>query len=876
MKEDIINSLRDVYIREDKSDVILNKELPFLKPILKSLENHISDNYEIIEAIGRGGTGIVFKIRDKHLDIFRALKLPRPTEEKIIESVKNEIENLNNIRHENIINIYSLGDLEVEHLKTTYPFFIMDYIKNARDLKKAIKIKLEEYQESQDIKQITRWLCNIMYSIAKALCVCHSKNIIHFDIKPSNILIDENEKPILTDLGFAKKKTDSDEETVIGFTIFYAHIDLKDMYEHQSSKNRVRKKEKPKNFNFLWDLYSFGKTTLELLDIIHQQFPDTVLYDYTFSYLHLASCRMLDGCNLDNESIGRIRKKLNQDGEDFSVFKETWLELGAKEFKEIKYNNFIDVVNDLEKIIYHDSFINKIPELHANINKRIQVATGIPAPFTYRVKRIVEHPVFARLTKLPQLDLTNSIYPTATHNRLEHSLGVFRNCCIYISTLYDDYYNPIFKQLVNEKDLMALLVASLIHDIGHYPFAHEIENILKNLNHEEITIKLLENPTKDKFGNTLKEIIENKEWGWDIEINSIKAILTGQKPKKQLFTKTDIKTKMLSAIIDGPIDVDKLDYLLRDSQNCYLRYGESIDFDRLIRSLTIILFKDQDNEINLTIGTYEKGQSAAESLTFARYLLYQSVYWHHTSRSLRVMLKTAINNAVKLNSQKVRNKLDVNKEFKKYLKIEDEMVPISQEDVLNFFNKITNQSGKKLINDIILRNYYKRLITVHFEVSKSEGKQLTFLDKFRNAAYKIGFNDKLQKEIRSSYLEFISHTSLPKLSLLAPNITDETLTILNTPDQILCDTPNPNFGSEDNYLRFIPEPQRLQKNYYAREEAGNRISDVWQQVHFSLMNIAAKGRVFCNPHIRDNILAALSPKELYKILEKVVIEFSYK
>ncbi|MBI4649883.1 HD domain-containing protein [Candidatus Desantisbacteria bacterium] len=234
------------------------------------------------------------------------------------------------------------------------------------------------------------------------------------------------------------------------------------------------------------------------------------------------------------------------------------------------------------------------------------------------------------------MGLVNTIYPTSTHNRLEHSIGVFRNCCLYINALYNDPYNPLFRQLVNVNDIKSLLLASLLHDIGHYPLAHETEEVLPELKHEVIGNKLLENTTKDKDGNTIKNIIENDDWGWGIKTEDIKNILLGQKDENTLFPKKNLKKKMLSSIIDGPIDVDKVDFLIRDSKNCHLKYGEIIDFERLLSNLTIIIYTDDNNEINFSVGCYEKGQTAAESLTFARYLLYQSLYWHHTVRSIRV------------------------------------------------------------------------------------------------------------------------------------------------------------------------------------------------------------------------------------------------
>ena len=153
------------------------------------------------------------------------------------------------------------------------------------------------------------------------------------------------------------------------------------------------------------------------------------------------------------------------------------MELDSGSFDEIKYRTLSEISEDFKKLIFDDNFFESIPELDPFYPKRVQSSQGMPAPFSPRVKLIVEHPVFARLISVPQLGLLNYVYPTATHNRLEHSIGMFRNCCLYIQSLYNDPYNPLFKQLVDKEDIKSVLLASLLHDLGQYPFAHEMEEV---------------------------------------------------------------------------------------------------------------------------------------------------------------------------------------------------------------------------------------------------------------------------------------------------------------------------------------------------------------------------------------------------------------
>ncbi|KKL83221.1 hypothetical protein LCGC14_1976940, partial [marine sediment metagenome] len=467
-------------------------------------------------------------------------------------------------------------------------------------------------------------------------------------------------------------------------------------------------------------------------------------------YLHLAACRMLDGKNKSNEdkNIYDDEAKIFYRPDDF--YSEEWLELSNLDFKDIAYRNFQDIVLDFEKIIYHRQFTILIPELNSFHHKRIQSSYNVPAPFSERVGLLLEHPLVERLKYTLQLGLLQNIYPTATHNRLEHSIGTFRNCSLYIQSLYNDPFNPLFKQLVNENDLKTVLLAAILHDLGYYPLAHEIWDAIniypkkdnlepdyENLKHEDFTLILLESPiTSPVSRKSLKDIIET-DWGVDFEY--LKKILMGYYLENS-EKKSNLKIQMLHSIIDGPIDVDKLDYLQRDSHNCYLRYGDLIDEDRLIRTLSIIIKKDEDQEYKkaFTVGVYERGQSAAESFVFARYLLYQSLYWHRTARSIRSMLAEAIIPAVTSKSrtspkiiQDYKNERDTDYEIKSATEIMKKWnIPTIKKFSKNQQIKLPSNINKAEMVDKILKEV-KDLSTITQHVSldtfESFYKQLKFL-----------------------------------------------------------------------------------------------------------------------------------------------------
>jgi HD superfamily phosphohydrolase/tRNA A-37 threonylcarbamoyl transferase component Bud32 len=856
--------LREIYSEKDKSNVEFEKEEPVLRKILIKIEEEPRFNlknkghqYEFMDPIDRGGAGVIVKVKDIILGRERALKFPRPLpDDRIVESVKTEIRYLKEIQHNNIIRIYGAGEIDVDNGEK-FPYYIMEFIEDASSLTKSLNKKINNAKEISDLNHIISWIADVFTDVSNAIQLLHQENVIHFDIKPDNILIDRNNCPCISDLGFAKKKTNDNNKVVVGFTLYYAHPKLKEGYEHKSSENRVRKPISPAEFDYKWDIYALGKTLLETLNNTAKRFPDSIFYNYNFVYLHLMACRMLDGYNQNSHPIDV--------GEDKNL-EETWMELGAIELNDVKYNSISEICNDLKKLNHLEFSVTDIPELNYYNPKKVQISKGFSAPFTPRVKNLIEHPVFYRLHYTPQLGLINTIFPTANHNRLEHSLGAFDNTIRYVRSLIYDPYNPIFRQLMNPEDLKDILLASLIHDLGHYPLAHEIEEYFgKDFSHQQLTLKFLHNPTQDKNNHTVKDIIENPDWGWGIKLEQIENFLVDSKPQRTLTESNNIKINLLKTIIDGPIDADKLDYLVRDSENSNLPYANMMDIDRFLNNLTVVILGNESTreKKSLTIGSYDKSQSAAETFAFTRYLLYQSLYWHHTARGIRTMIRESIVPifSTKLSStSKNRKKTkydDFYQDFINLLGINGQPNNINTMDILNLIEKHTDESGKRLIQMIKNRNYYKRILTIHSYKSQDEGKT-SLLNEFRDICRDPNFQQSLQEKIKLE-LDQYATKSYPKTSLLSDEKISKTLSILSNPQMILCDAPLISTGSESN-LHFIPEPQRLQKNYFDRAETGQRVSEVWNKVYFNLMDIVSKGRVYCHPDIRDQLMASLGPK----------------
>lgn len=229
---------------------------------------------------------------------------------------------------------------------------------------------------------------------------------------------------------------------------------------------------------------------------------------------------------------------------------------------------------------------------------------------------LLDTPVLQRLRYVRQLGHTFLVYPGATHSRFEHALGAWHLAGIALRLL--DEAGSL--RAVSQNDQLIIRAAALLHDVGHYPFSHALEEI--GATHHEVVARslIMDGPVGEILGQRLGP-------GSAREIVSLVA---GE------------SRAPLQGLISGSIDLDKIEYLKRDALMCGVPYGE-IDVDRLLNSLVLVQPSDQEH---LAIGVHEKGLSALESLLFAKYQMYRNVYWHHAVRSATAMYKRLVATAI--------------------------------------------------------------------------------------------------------------------------------------------------------------------------------------------------------------------------------------
>ena len=229
---------------------------------------------------------------------------------------------------------------------------------------------------------------------------------------------------------------------------------------------------------------------------------------------------------------------------------------------------------------------------------------------------LIDTPAFQRLRKIKQLAFASMVYPNASYSRFAHSIGV-----LHVTSRVIDAFRRK-EQLTNDKDVEKLRIATLLHDIGHYPYSHLMEYI----DWDRYASKYLAKKNGKEKGTT--QCIDP----YPDHAKVARLIVTKRKDIKEILEKHDIDPYEIAALIEGKhtsipnllhksLDVDRIDYLLRDSLNTGVPYG-SIDINYILNNLDVT----ENQEIVLNA----KARISAEHLLVSRYFMFNAVYLHKT------------------------------------------------------------------------------------------------------------------------------------------------------------------------------------------------------------------------------------------------------
>ncbi len=219
------------------------------------------------------------------------------------------------------------------------------------------------------------------------------------------------------------------------------------------------------------------------------------------------------------------------------------------------------------------------------------------------VNAIIAHPAYQRLRRIHQMAMAHLVYPGAVHSRLHHSLGAYHLMRCAIHELRSKGIE------ITAEEEQGAKIAILLHDIGHGPFSHALEQVMaEGMHHEQISLMLMDELNR-QFGGALQLAID---------------IFSGKHPKR-----------FLHQLVSGQLDVDRMDYLTRDSFFTGVIEG-SVAYDRILKMLTV-------HEGSLMVE--EKGIYSIEKFLIARRLMYWQVYLHKTVLSAEQMLQRIIKRA---------------------------------------------------------------------------------------------------------------------------------------------------------------------------------------------------------------------------------------
>lgn len=552
--------------------------------------------------LGEGGSGVVYLAEQVFIDnikVKRALKfflfrddiakkiLDELKQTPSLESTKNfneEIVNISSFNHENIIKIVDGGILDRNDYQI--PYIVTDYI-DGDTLSDFIQqpTLFSKYISNDDE------LINFFVQICKGLMYLHKNNFYHCDIAPKNIFI-KGEKGdfqlVIGDLGVGKTissdstKWKKEKIAIIGSKSYMSEKAQSLLYKFVQAEEFLKLQPE-------WDLYSLKKTFEELLKAYEKY------------------------RNINSPWYHSLKRIIN------------------KPFIDLK-----EIAENIERQRPIHRQFHGVPELSeadsTNRGKK-QLQPIKPVWITNRVKKIVTHPLFLRLKKVPQILSSNTFNPGTNYSRYEHSLGTYENMRqVLITLLRKEEFIGIF----TKSKIELALVAAMLSSISKFPLSfvvHEIRVSTKKKYFPNISQGLLANKFLDYIDPS--QGIEKSLWDTiseqfpSINRNILYELLTSNETENW-----GIEEKAINYLLNSSVDVRVLDFLQRDSYHVGISSNLNFDLDSLIEHFTTI---ETENSFEVLLGS--RGVIGAEQLLTLRYWLYKRIYWNSPNRSYMVVMK---------------------------------------------------------------------------------------------------------------------------------------------------------------------------------------------------------------------------------------------
>ena len=386
-----------------------------------------------------------------------------------------------------------------------------------------------------------------------------------------------------------------------------------------------------------------------------------------------------------------------------------------------------------------------IPNKRKIINDPIYGFVTLPDELIYD---LINHPIFQRLRRIKQLGLTNLVYPGALHTRFHHAIGAMHLMTEALQVLKSKGIK------ITDEESRAAIIAILLHDIGHGPFSHALEHtIVKGVHHEDISAMLMDELNKTFKGKLTLAI----------------KIFKGEHPKK-----------FLHQLVSSQLDMDRLDYLKRDSFFTGVSEGV-ISSDRIIKML---------NVANGELVVEAKGIYSVEKFLIARRLMYWQVYLHKTVLSAEKLLVNILKRAKELALQGedlfatpalslfLKHNFS-KKDFKTNPELIEQFVLLDDYDIMSSVKVWTNHSDKALAllcKNMLDRNLFKielqnkKFTTTYknqilekvmkkYKLTKKEAEYFVFTESVNNSAYNSSSQVKINVLYNNGALEDVAKAS---------------------------------------------------------------------------------------------------------------------
>jgi uncharacterized protein len=565
----------------------------------------------------RGGVGLLFRARHPRTKRSVVIKcLQTRFADKAIDDhgvktygqlFEREVEAIATLEHRCLMDIIDSGSVRLD--ESIVPYYVMPYLEGAVNLYEFI-----EKQTWPTTADFTQWMLASLCDALEALGIMHRATWFHRDLKGDNILVDRNGNIRLMDFGSAWSWSTSLPGSTIGLSDQgYLHPELlpflKKLEDGTAQKRAFTDvpRELLKQRGAVYDLYALGETLRRIRD----------------DYLPLRgiSFTLVDGV------IERLKNRSSDTNRGYSDATRV-----AHELKRL------DPSVDLEYLV---------PEVRPVSPHSIRIVPMMSVSVTEEILAVIDSTLFQRLRGIRQLGFISCVYPSATHTRFEHSLGAFGWAQRYLTALWNapDQY---FRRNIPQECLTATLLATLLHDLGQYTFAHAVEGVNVALSHEALGLELLEpsKPCHVAAPPALLDAIADLHARIDGAFGStvhglVVDLLTPYGAPKGMTMETK---GLLRSIFDGPIDVDKMDYLRRDGVHTGLGDALSGIEDRFLPSLT-------PNKSRDGLAVRPSGRDGAERLIDQRYRLFKWVYWHRVSRAIEALVAEVIDRMLVLRGE---------------------------------------------------------------------------------------------------------------------------------------------------------------------------------------------------------------------------------